>query len=390
MTITVEAAPATNHAPVANPDLYVTGEGQTLIVSDAAGVLANDTDPDGDTIVFVDVSPSGAAIPGLQLIPTPGGGFTITPPTGFLGTIVLEYSIFDGELYADGIANVEVTAQQVEYATPVAVDDAYATVSGIPLTNAVSLFADDTDADSTFSVMTYLIPNHGDITSFDPLGGFFTYVPDAGFVGTDTFSYQLRDPNGGQSQFATVTIEVSEPANSAPVAQPDVYTVKQGETLIVGGAGYAGNDSDADGVALQLGAFGMVGGLMAGESLTPSATLGRFEYVAPTGFSGERVIEYSVSDGVATSAPTTITITVTAAGPSTEPGDEPDGPTSGDPSGDSDLDTLGGTSEESTGAAALAHTGTANPVGYALAALVLVAAGGVSILGDRRRSTVRG
>lgn len=64
-----------------------------------------------------------------------------------------------------------------------------------------------TDAsNTTFSTTNGSITLYGD--------GHFTYVPNSGFLGTDSFTYQLVD-NDGSSSSATVTFSVQEP-NVAP------------------------------------------------------------------------------------------------------------------------------------------------------------------------------
>ena len=49
--------------------------------------------------------------------------------------------------------------------------------------------------------------------------GTVTYTPAANFTGTDTFTYTVRDGNGG-SDDGTVTVTV-DPVNDAPVAVDD-------------------------------------------------------------------------------------------------------------------------------------------------------------------------
>jgi hypothetical protein len=76
----------TDQAPTATNDSYTTGEGQTLTVV-AAGLLANDTDPDGDTLTAVVAT--GPANGTLTL--NANGSFTYTPNAGFVGTDTFTY-----------------------------------------------------------------------------------------------------------------------------------------------------------------------------------------------------------------------------------------------------------------------------------------------------------
>jgi len=55
-------------------------------------------------------------------------------------------------------------------------------------------------------------PSHGTLENFDDDDGGFTYTPDPGFVGTDSFTYVLEDVE--DSPAATVTITVSAAATT--------------------------------------------------------------------------------------------------------------------------------------------------------------------------------
>ncbi len=80
-----------NRPPVATADLYAVEADGTLTIP-ADGVLANDSDPDGDTLTagLVDGPASGV----LDL--DADGGFTYTPPAGFLGDVMFTYGASDG------------------------------------------------------------------------------------------------------------------------------------------------------------------------------------------------------------------------------------------------------------------------------------------------------
>jgi VCBS repeat-containing protein len=60
--------------------------------------------------------------------------------------------------------------------------------------------------------------------------GSFTYVPNADFFGTDTFTYIATD-GVNDSAPATVTINVT-PENDAPVAEPDSYWDARGRRVV--------------------------------------------------------------------------------------------------------------------------------------------------------------
>jgi hypothetical protein len=96
VTITVTS----NSIPIANNDSYDYVQNTTLTVG-APGVLANDTDADGDSLSAALVS--APAFGTLNL--SPDGGFTYTPATNFNGTDSFTYVANDGSANS-GVATV--------------------------------------------------------------------------------------------------------------------------------------------------------------------------------------------------------------------------------------------------------------------------------------------
>ncbi|MDI6712342.1 MAG: cell wall-binding repeat-containing protein [Anaerosomatales bacterium] len=97
------STPPTNRAPVANTDTYSTTAGQTLTVA-APGVLANDTDPDGDPLTAQLVTTAAHGTLSLN----PNGSFSYTPAAGYTGTDSFSYRASDGALLS-GTASVLIT-----------------------------------------------------------------------------------------------------------------------------------------------------------------------------------------------------------------------------------------------------------------------------------------
>jgi PKD repeat protein len=89
---TVNVAPPPNRAPTATADSYRTDEDQLLGVSAAQGVLANDTDPDGNTLRAELVTNVASGTLTLE----PSGAFTYRPPEEFAGTVAFTYRASDG------------------------------------------------------------------------------------------------------------------------------------------------------------------------------------------------------------------------------------------------------------------------------------------------------
>jgi hypothetical protein len=87
---------------------------------------------------------------------------------------------------------------------PVAVDDSAVTEVDHPVT--INVIANDSDPEGDpLSLKSVGWPSHGR-RQYNG-NGTITYTPEAGFVGVDTFTYVLRDGNGGLAQ-GTVTVTV--------------------------------------------------------------------------------------------------------------------------------------------------------------------------------------
>jgi VCBS repeat-containing protein len=287
---------STNDAPVGEGDEYAVDEDGSVTVDAAGGVLANDSDVDGDALTAALVS--GPANGTLTL--NADGSFTYTPNANFNGTDSFVYSVSDGEFTSEATATI--TVNPVNDA-PEAVDDAYAVDEDVELTvdAAGGVLANDTDVDGDpLTVSLVSGPANGTLTL--NADGSFSYLPTADYTGSDSFTYSVTD--GTETTEATVTLTVN-PVNDAPVAVADEYATDEDVELTVDAAGgVLANDTDVDGDPLTV---SLVSG-PANGTLTLNAD-GSFSYVPSADFSGSDSFTYSVSDGVET-AEATVTIAV--------------------------------------------------------------------------------
>jgi VCBS repeat-containing protein len=97
-------APSPNTPPTPQPDQYATpGGGQALTVP-APGVLANDSDPDGDAL-----SAQNASDPALGSVSlNSDGGFTYTPDVGASGSDSFTYEASDGSLTSQATVTITI------------------------------------------------------------------------------------------------------------------------------------------------------------------------------------------------------------------------------------------------------------------------------------------
>lgn len=279
VTITV---PKLNEAPLAIDDGYTIAESLVLTVSALDGLLANDSDGDGDALSALLVA--GPTNGTLSL--DASGGFVYTPNEGWNGTDSFTYRASDGTANS-GTATVRIVVTPVNE-RPVGVADSYAIIEDGSL--SASVLANDTDGDGdTLSARLVSGPSNGSLTL--NANGTFTYVPDTNWNGSDSFVYVARD-GLGESDPTVVTIAVA-PVNDAPNAVGESYTLLEDGALVVPAAqGLLGNDGDIDGDALSA---VLVSGPRNG-TLTLNQD-GSFTYVPNADFFGNNSFVYAASDG---------------------------------------------------------------------------------------------
>src|SRR5213075_593388 len=172
VTITIGGV---NDAPVAVDDSYTTPEDTQLTVI-AAGVLANDSDVDGDALSAILVSQPTHGVLTLNT----NGGFTYLPAANYNGPDGFTYQANDGALNS-GIATVSITVTGVND-PPVAVNDSYTTAEDTQLTViSAGVLGNDSDVDGdTLSAILVSQPTHGVLT-LNTNGG-FTYLPATNYL----------------------------------------------------------------------------------------------------------------------------------------------------------------------------------------------------------------
>lgn len=258
------APPALNRAPVATDDRLTVPEDETLTLA-TADLLANDSDPDGDTLTVVAIQ--GATLTGTTI--------SFTPEPDFHGDVILTYEITDGEATAS--ANVTITVTPVND-PPVAADDAFTMNEDATFTiDAAALLANDSDVDG--DPLTVVSVGIGELH-----GSTFTYTPPVNFHGTVPFTYHVTD--GAITATANVTLTVL-PVNDAPVVKNDLFMIDEDTVLSVEAASLLANDSDVDGDPLTITS-------VEGASLEGSMVV----FTPDANFNGNTSFTYVATDGI--------------------------------------------------------------------------------------------
>lgn len=272
-----------NRAPQAADDSVQVDRNASSVVID---VLANDSDPDGDSLR---VSEVGSAANGSANLS--GGRVLYTPREGFVGEDSFTYTISDGALSATATVRL-----QVRVGPPVAVDDTARTPRGVALT--LNLLANDRDAaGESLSLIEVDGAANGSI-EFDASGE-LRYTPAAGFVGEEVLGYRVRS-SSGQEASAAVRISVFA---EAPRPQPDAVTTPVDVAVSVN---VLSNDRDPANDRLSLVEVAQP----ANGSLSFEAN-GAVRYTPAAGFVGSETLAYRVRNTAGIEASSTLTITVT-------------------------------------------------------------------------------
>ena len=280
-----------NKPPVAVGDEATTTPNTPVTIN----VLANDSDPEGDTLTITSVTDplNGSVVNNSSSV-------TYTPDTAFIGKDIFDYVITDGHGNAAAArVNVLVAPTPSPNNPPNAANDTATTEADTPVT--INVLANDSDPDrDPLNVVGVTDPPRGSVAATSNL---VRYSPDPGFVGNDSFNYTISDGRGA-TDTATVTVTVVGSTNRPPTAVDDAATTPEDTPK---GINVLTNDSDADGDPIEVttvtqGVHGTVA----------NSGGGAVRYSPDPNFHGEDSFTYTVSDDKGASATATVRVTVTA------------------------------------------------------------------------------
>ncbi len=335
-TVTIQVTADAQNPPVAVGDVGVVdswyssdGQAQTSTTINVAG---NDSDADGNldpTTTSVLVGPSATQ---GTIVNNGDGTLTFRPADGYSGLVTVVYQICDNPAAAVPAAATQLCAQAAVLITvignqpPLAINDTLV-VDEDSAANAWDLSVNDLEIDGENLIYTttpVVAPANGTVTISST--GIISYTPNAGYFGTDSFTYEVCDDHkaaansGAVSQggawerctTATMNIVVTETPDSPPIAIPDSAntTINTPVTISV-----LANDRDAEdgGPGLPVPpAAGIVDwDATTSTGATVSCTATECTYTPAPGFTGTDIFQYTIEDSYGNQAFTFVTISVT-------------------------------------------------------------------------------
>jgi len=274
-------------------------------------VLGNDTDPDGDALTVTSFTqPAHGTVTRAangQLVYTSDGTscgaddkftYTISDGNGHSSTATVTVSVNEPVVIPEPEPEPEPVDDDVK-----AVNDYVMTLVNNPVTINV-LKNDDSDASITRLKSG---PSNGTARI---VNGKFVYTPNRDFTGSDSFVYEVTDPNGNLAM-ATVFVTINEAQNTAPIAVDDATKVNCGAPVVID---VLANDTDRDRHALSVLSFTQP----ANGSVTKNAK-GQLVYTSNGINCGiNDKFTYTVTDGRGGTDTATVTVMVNEA-PNTAP-----------------------------------------------------------------------
>ncbi len=285
----------------ASDDIFNFDEDTT---DNSLSVMSNDTLPTdaiGISISEVSATNNGGSVS----IASDGLSLLYSPAADFFGQETFTYTLSDST--GTSTANVTVQVFPVND-NPNAVNDEFENVMEDSNNVLLDVLANDSilpDANEDFSVVSVTQGDQDGSVSIGNAGLNVIYTPKVDYTGQETFTYTIRDDNGGEDT-ATVTITVLS-ENDAPVAGNDALNVPEDSVDYV--IDVLANDTSHPDPDEELTVIG-IGGTSKGGVATVAQDGKSILYSPAPDYFGIETFQYTVSDGNGASATAIVTVTV--------------------------------------------------------------------------------
>jgi|GEM_PF-2112491 len=277
-----------NDAPKSFPDTAEMDENTRLTLN----VLANDYDPDHDTLTLSSASSAFGVV-----VVNPDNTITFQPTDGFNGTAEINYITLDGHGgITAGIATI--TVNNVND-SPIATNDTSETTEDSAI--VINVLSNDSDRDFDELTVTYASSSKGQVSI--NTDNTLTYAPTENFNGSAIINYTISDEKGG---FSSAEVKVSVLAvNDSPNASNDTVQTNEDTPVIIN---ILSNDNDVDNDILTVTDVHTItpGGMV---SINRDNTL---TFVPVSNFNGEVSLSYTVNDNHGSIVDAFVTVIINA------------------------------------------------------------------------------
>lgn len=289
-TLTVNAV---NDVPEGTTDTFDSSE-DVLLTIGAPGLLSNDGDIDLPNDILKAVVATTTSSLGVPVTVNADGSFTYDPRNVeaiqklFDGQFVTDRFTYTIEDAAGGVSNPVTVIVRISGVNdaPVANNDQFQVAAGVK--TLLPVLSNDTDQDTQLdptSIQIGDLPLNGKVTV--SLTGVVEYTANAGFRGTDEFSYRVRDVRGLLSNEAKVSINTNTP----PSAVNDFVTTGKDQAITIN---VLRNDFDSEDITLVPTSVQVV--VNSSSGTTEVLSDGRVKFTPVLGFVGNATFSYVAAD----------------------------------------------------------------------------------------------
>jgi Big-like domain-containing protein len=186
-------------------------------------------------------------------------------------------------------------------APPIANNDSASTTKGVPVT--FDILANDSCVGSCDPASLVITAGKGSVVNAG--GGKVTYTPALNYVGTDTFSYTVRDTVTGATASNTAKVSVvvgSGTTKAAPAAAPAAASTIQNSVV---GVSTTGSDKTCIGCSVTVTSAPTHGTVVAN-----APNPGEMTYTPNPTFLGTETFSYAVTDATGASTPAAVAVAV--------------------------------------------------------------------------------
>lgn len=281
-----------NEAPTANADTYSTLKNQPKIVA-APGVLANDEDPEGDTLQAEKLT-DPPAVEGTVLLGL-DGMLVYTPPAGWIGSTSFTYRAFDGEFYSEATTVTIQVNESNQAPTGITLDDNLIAENAGVNAQVGTLSTVDPDP---FDSFTYsLVPGEGadDNDKFTIVGDQLLALESFDFEVKNAYTIRVRSTDQGMESVEAILPIFVVDVNDQPVADGQAVSTNQNVPVTIT---LTGSDQDGDSIAFVLliaPTHGTLNWTSPGVTYTPDE-----DYFGPDSFQFKAIDEHNFSSEAAT------------------------------------------------------------------------------------------